>query len=110
MRVRTQLYKGDLAKVVSLDSSRGQAQVKLVPRMDFAAMAKARAEGGAANRFGRQAPGAVRPQARSACSSNCSSLSPYLVSWVSHGLFRDKNQIIVKLDRIRKVPASITTQ
>ena len=64
MRVRAQLYKGDLAKVVSLDSSRGQAQVKLVPRMDYAAMAKARAEGGAANRFGRQAPGAVRPQAR----------------------------------------------
>ena len=59
VRVRTQLYKGDLAKVVSLDSSRGQAQVKLVPRMDYAAMAKARAEGGAANRFGRQAPGAV---------------------------------------------------
>ena len=32
VRVRTQLYKGDLAKVVSLDASRGQAQVKLVPQ------------------------------------------------------------------------------
>ena len=64
VRVRTQLYKGDLAKVVDIDLARGQAEVKLVPRLDYAAMAKARAEGGAANRFGRQAPGAVRPPAR----------------------------------------------
>ena len=66
VRVRTQQYKGDLAKVVDIDLARGQAEVKLVPRLDYAAMAKARTEGGAANRFGRPAPGAVRPAARSA--------------------------------------------
>ena len=78
VRVRTQQYKGDLAKVVEIDLARGQAEVKLVPRLDYAAMAKARAEGGAANRFGRQAPGAVRPAARSALSM----ASPRRVTWV----------------------------
>lgn len=68
VRVRTQLYKGDLAKVMNIDLTRGQAEVRLVPRLDYAAMAKARAEAGGpgGNRFGRQAPGALRPAAKCA--------------------------------------------
>ena len=66
MRVRTALYKGDLAKVVDADYSAGKATVKIVPRLDYAAMALRRDEGRAAGQpFGRPA-GAVRPPARSA--------------------------------------------
>lgn len=66
VRVRTALYKGDLAKVVDADYSAGKATVKIVPRLDYAAMALRRDEGRAAGQpFGRPA-GAVRPPARSA--------------------------------------------
>lgn len=65
VRVRTALYKGDLAKVVDADYSAGKASVRIVPRLDYAAMALRRDEGRAAGQpFGRPA-GAVRPPARS---------------------------------------------
>ncbi len=64
VRVRTAVYKGDLAKVVDADYAAGKATVKIVPRLDYAAMA-ARAEAGRqpGQPFGRQA-GAMRPPAR----------------------------------------------
>ncbi|KAF8065846.1 SPT5 [Scenedesmus sp. PABB004] len=58
VRVRGGLYKDDLAKVVDVDYAGGRATVKLVPRLDLAAMAKDMSGGGKRNPFGRQA---VRP-------------------------------------------------
>jgi transcription elongation factor SPT5 len=61
VRLRTGLYKGDLARVTDVDASGGRATVKLVPRLDLAAMAARRPEDARAN-FGK-AP-KVRPPAR----------------------------------------------
>eukprot|EP00883_Tetradesmus_obliquus_P007302 jgi/Sobl393_1/17906/SZX61442.1 len=59
VRVRGGLYKDDLAKVVDVDFAGGRATIKLVPRLDLAAMAKDHMGGGGRrNPFGRQA---VRP-------------------------------------------------
>ena len=44
-RPKTGVYKGDLAKVVSVDINSGRASVKMVPRLDFAAIAQRREEG-----------------------------------------------------------------
>lgn len=40
--MRSGLYKDDLARVVSADYTSGRARVKLLPRIDFAAMAEPR--------------------------------------------------------------------
>ena len=75
MRLRSGLYKGDLARVVDLDPGAQRATVRIVPRLDYAGLAARRAEdggrggaggsaagGGGANNFGK-AP-KVRPPAR----------------------------------------------
>ncbi|KAK9820946.1 hypothetical protein WJX81_001276 [Elliptochloris bilobata] len=62
-RVRAGLYKGDLAKVVDVDHSAGRALVRLVPRLDYAALAQRREEGRTPGLPFGQAP-AVRPPAR----------------------------------------------
>ena len=62
VRLKGGLYKDDLAKVESVDFAAGKAEVKVIPRLNWTEMAKARdnREEGAARRnpFGRQA---VRP-------------------------------------------------
>ncbi|KAG1676522.1 hypothetical protein FOA52_000065 [Chlamydomonas sp. UWO 241] len=64
VRVRTGLYKDDLARVVDVDFAAQRATVRLLPRLDFAAMAAADAGGEKKPRmpFGRQP--VVRPSAR----------------------------------------------
>ncbi len=64
-RVRAGLYKGDLAKVVDVDHSAGRALVRLVPRLDYAALAQRREEGRQPGLPFGQMP-AVRPPARCA--------------------------------------------
>jgi transcription elongation factor SPT5 len=39
IRVKTGIYKGDLAKVVDVDHVRQRAQIKLIPRIDLQALA-----------------------------------------------------------------------
>ena len=43
VRMKSGLYKGDLARVHMVDMNEGRAQVKLVPRLDLAAMASKKA-------------------------------------------------------------------
>ena len=45
VRPKIGVYKGDLAKVLAVDINAGRATIKLVPRLDFAAMAARKAEG-----------------------------------------------------------------
>lgn len=71
-RVRAGLYKGDLAKVADVDHSAGRALVRLVPRLDYAALAQRRDEGRQPGLPFGQAP-AVRPPARCAC-AGCNTL------------------------------------
>ena len=71
-RVRAGLYKGDLAKVVDVDHSAGRALVRLVPRVDYAALAQRRDEGRTPGLPFGQAP-AVRPPARCAPASSFTS-------------------------------------
>lgn len=65
VRIRAGAYRGDLARVADVDASAGRAQVRLVPRIDFAAKAAALARGGGPGP-GRGAPasGAARPAPR----------------------------------------------
>ncbi len=60
VRPKTGVYKGDLAKVLSVDVNAGRATIRLVPRLDFANMAARRAEG----RRGFDKAAKVRPAAR----------------------------------------------
>jgi transcription elongation factor SPT5 len=60
VRPKTGVYKGDLAKVTSVDVNGGRATIRLVPRLDFANMAARRAEG----RRGFDKAAKVRPAAR----------------------------------------------
>ena len=64
VRVKHGLYKGDLAKVLDLDYSRDRATIQIVPRLDYAAMAKRQQEGGRAPPFGGVQPGKARPPQR----------------------------------------------
>ncbi|KAL6785123.1 hypothetical protein ACKKBG_A02530 [Auxenochlorella protothecoides x Auxenochlorella symbiontica] len=61
VRAKAGLYKGDLAQVVDLDASGARATLRLVPRLDLAALSARRPEDARAN-FGR-AP-RVRPAAK----------------------------------------------
>ena len=63
-RVRAGQYKSDLCKVMSVDYSKGVAEVKLVPRIDYAEMAKRQQEGGRAPPFGGHRAGKARVKAR----------------------------------------------
>jgi len=60
VRPKTGVYKGDLAKVTSVDVNAGRATIRLVPRLDFANMAARRAEG----RRGFDKAAKIRPAAR----------------------------------------------
>lgn len=60
VRPKTGVYKGDLAKVVSVDINAGRATIKMVPRLDFAAIAARRAEG----RRGFEKAPKIRPAQR----------------------------------------------
>ena len=62
MHVRNGPYKDDLARVVDVDFSGGKATVKIVPRLDYAAMKKRESEGGRAPPFGGSK--AMRPLAK----------------------------------------------
>lgn len=64
--MRAGQYKSDLCKVMSVDYSKGVAEVKLVPRIDYAEMAKRQQEGGRALPFGGHKAGKARVKARSA--------------------------------------------
>ncbi len=64
VRVKHGLYKGDLAKVLDVDYSRDRATIQIVPRLDYAAMAKRQQEGGRAPPFGGVQPGKARPPQR----------------------------------------------
>lgn len=61
MRVKSGLYKGDLAKVVDVMPGEGKAVIRLVPRIDLAAIAARRPEDARAN-FGKQPK--VKPAAK----------------------------------------------
>ncbi len=61
VRVKSGLYKGDLAKVVDVNPGEGKATIRLVPRLDLAAIANRRPEDVRAN-FGKQPK--VKPAAR----------------------------------------------
>ncbi|GAB4821977.1 hypothetical protein N2152v2_009023 [Parachlorella kessleri] len=61
VRVKSGLYKGDLAKVVDVSPGEGKATIRLVPRLDLAAIANRKPEDVRAN-FGKQPK--VRPAAR----------------------------------------------
>ncbi|KAA6417274.1 MAG: hypothetical protein FRX49_12763 [Trebouxia sp. A1-2] len=63
-RVKAGVYKSDLAKVMSVDYSKGVAEVKLVPRIDYAELAKRQTEGGRALPFGGHRAGKARPKAK----------------------------------------------
>ncbi len=63
-RVKAGVYKSDLAKVMSVDYSKGVAEVKLVPRIDYAELAKRQAEGGRGLPFGGHRAGKARPKAK----------------------------------------------
>ena len=56
-------YKSDLCKVLSVDYSKGVAEVKLVPRIDYAEMAKRQQEGTRLP-FGGHRAGKARVKAR----------------------------------------------
>ena len=64
VRVKHGLYKGDLARVLDVDYSRDRATIQIVPRLDYAAMAKRQQEGGRAPPFGGVQPGKARPPQR----------------------------------------------
>jgi len=76
-RVRAGLYKGDLAKVVDVDHSAGRALVRLVPRLDYAALAQRREEGRQPGLPFGQMP-AVRPPARCARGARSGCCGPAL--------------------------------
>ncbi|KAL4420140.1 hypothetical protein ABPG77_010356 [Micractinium sp. CCAP 211/92] len=61
VRIKGGLYKGDLAKVMDTDPSTQRATIKVVPRIDFAAVAARKPEDARAN-FGKQPK--VKPPAR----------------------------------------------
>lgn len=61
IRMRAGLYKGDLGKVIDVDINSGKATVKLVPRIDYAALAN-RDPAEARRNFGKQPK--VRPPPR----------------------------------------------
>ncbi|KAG7669634.1 hypothetical protein Ndes2437B_g05814 [Nannochloris sp. 'desiccata'] len=60
VRPKTGVYKGDLAKITSVDINGGRATIRLIPRLDFANMAARRAEG----RRGFDKAAKIRPVAR----------------------------------------------
>ena len=55
------MYKSDLGQVVTVDYSKGVAEVRLVPRIDYAELAK-RALEGRMPAFGGHRAGAARPK------------------------------------------------
>ena len=61
MRPRAGMYKSDLGQVVTVDYSKGVAEVRLVPRIDYAELAK-RALEGRMPAFGGHRAGAARPK------------------------------------------------
>ena len=63
VRVKAGDYRGDLAKVMDVDVPAQRATIQLIPRLDYAAMAQRREEGGRALPFGRKA-GGVKPPSR----------------------------------------------
>ena len=63
-RVKAGVYKSDLCKVTIVDYSRDRAEVKLVPRIDYAEMAKRQSEGGRGLPFGGHRAGKARPKAK----------------------------------------------
>lgn len=63
-RVKAGVYKSDLAKIMSVDYSKGVAEVKLVPRIDYAELAKRQTEGGRGLPFGGHRAGKARPKAK----------------------------------------------
>lgn len=93
VRAKAGLYKGDLAQVVDLDASGARATLRLVPRLDLAALSARRPEDARAN-FGR-AP-RVRPAAKAfspdeVCETGkrgrggCEGRGLSVVLWVYHG-------------------------
>ncbi len=58
------VYKSDLAKVIGVDYSKGTAEVKLVPRIDYAEISKRQSEGGRGLPFGGHRAGKARPKAK----------------------------------------------
>lgn len=54
------MYKSDLGQVVTVDYSKGVAEVRLVPRIDYAELAKRALEGRMP--FGGHRAGAARPK------------------------------------------------
>lgn len=61
VRPRAGMYKSDLGQVVTVDYSKGVAEVRLVPRIDYAELAK-RALEGRMPAFGGHRAGAARPK------------------------------------------------
>ena len=55
------MYKSDLGQVVTVDYSKGVAEVRLVPRIDYAELAKRVLEG-RMPAFGGHRAGAARPK------------------------------------------------
>ena len=62
MHIRNGPYKDDLARVVDVDFSGGKAMVRIVPRLDYAAMAQRKEDGRRAPPFGGSRN--VRPLAK----------------------------------------------
>lgn len=60
MRPRAGVYKSDLGQIVSVDYSKGVTEVRLVPRIDYAELAKRQL--GERVPFGGQKAGAARPK------------------------------------------------
>lgn len=60
VRPRAGMYKSDLGQVVTVDYSKGVAEVRLVPRIDYAELAKRALEGRMP--FGGNRAGAARPK------------------------------------------------
>lgn len=45
MRVRSGVYKDDLAKVISVDHSSNEVSIRLIPRLDYREMGERRTSG-----------------------------------------------------------------
>jgi hypothetical protein len=69
-RVRSGLYKDDLARVVDVDYAAGKATIEVAPRIDYAALANKDLR----VPFGKQPK--IRPAARFVCLSVCISVVP----------------------------------
>ena len=95
VRVRGGLYKGDLAKLADVDYAAQRVTLLLVPRLDYAEMARRREEGRQPGQpFGRQ--GAIKPQAKYAAQP----LYPWRVRSFFKSLSPPYNPLCETLSRI----------